>query len=73
MVDGVAPMQRAVPVDGPLLVADGQPGWRAPASMRRSDVNGPVGPVAHRHPMMDGDVSPGSDLMARRGLVAVIL
>jgi len=72
MADGVGPMQqRAVAVDGPLMfVADRQPGWQAPTSMGRN-VNGPV---AHRQPlMMDGNVSPSTNLMAHRGLVRVIV
>jgi len=68
-------MQRALAVDGPLtVVADGRPrGWQgAPAvSGPWRDANGPAGPVAHRQPlMMDSELSPSNDLMARRRLVA---
>jgi len=68
LADGVRPLQRAVAVDGPLIVVDDQPGWRAPVPVRR-DVNGPMGPVAHRQPQMDGDVPS----MARRRFVAIIV
>jgi len=66
IADGVGPVHRG---DGPLAIADGQPGWRAPVPVRR-DLNGPIGqqpgfdgPVAHRQ------MSASNGLMAHRGFV----
>lgn len=62
LADGIGPMHRAV--DGPMAVADGQPGWPAPAALSRPGFHGPV---AHRQ--MDGTATHQNDLMAHRGLV----
>lgn len=80
---GSGPVHRAVAMDGPVAIADGQPGgWQpSPAAdaARRRDVNGPVAspharpppgfhaPVAHRQ--MSNAVSPSNGLMAHRGFV----
>jgi len=73
MADSLGPVRRAP--DGPLAIADGQPGWQAPATVRR-DVNGPVGlqhptqtPTAFYGPVAHRQMSASNGLVAHRGSV----